>query len=72
MGEVYETVKDVSIEATMSLMGHKRTRRGQIGMCALPPKADTARRDSNVRFGPKTDIATRATVHEGGFVRRDI
>ncbi len=40
----------------MSLLGQKLPRRSQIGMSALPPKADIDRDVRNVRFGPQADI----------------
>jgi hypothetical protein len=40
----------------MSALGHKRTWWGEFAMSALPPKADIAERDLDVRFVPKTDI----------------
>jgi hypothetical protein len=40
----------------MSAMGQKRTWRLQFAMSALPPKADIAERDWNVRFVPQGDI----------------
>jgi hypothetical protein len=33
------------LHATMSALGQSRTRRNQMGMSALPPKADIAERD---------------------------
>jgi hypothetical protein len=44
----------------MSALGRKRTSRGEFAMSALPPKADIAERDQDVRFVPIADIA-RAT-----------
>ena len=41
----------------MSALGQKRTWRDQIAMSALPPIADIAERDRNVRFVPEADIA---------------
>jgi len=38
-------------------MGHKRTFLEVCVMSALPPKADIADRDHNVRFVPKAGIA---------------
>ena len=40
----------------MSALGHKRKWRPQIGMSALPPKADMTRTLRHVRFVPKADI----------------
>jgi hypothetical protein len=39
----------------MSALGQKQTRRNQMVMSALPPKADIPRRNLNVRFGPIAD-----------------
>jgi hypothetical protein len=36
--------------------GHKRTSKHIGAMSALPPKADIAERDRNVRFVPKADM----------------
>jgi hypothetical protein len=36
--------------------GRKQTRRGQIVMSALPPKAAATVADRRVRFGPNADI----------------
>jgi hypothetical protein len=41
----------------MSALGQKQTSRAAISMSALPPKADIAGRQLNVRFVPKADIA---------------
>jgi hypothetical protein len=35
--------------SAMTALGQKQTRRGQIVMSALPPKADIAERDRHVR-----------------------
>jgi hypothetical protein len=40
----------------MSALGQKQTSRSEISMSALPPKADIAGRDEDVRFVPKADI----------------
>ena len=40
----------------MSAMGQKQTLRHVIGMSALPPKADIAEHDRDVRFVPRADI----------------
>jgi hypothetical protein len=39
----------------MSALGQKQTLRHASVMSALPPKADIAERQSNVRFVPKVD-----------------
>jgi hypothetical protein len=49
-------VGDLSIEATMSALGQKQTLDWRPLMSALPPKADIAERDWDVRFVPKADI----------------
>jgi hypothetical protein len=36
----------------MSALGHKRTLSDFVGMSALPPKADMAQHDRDVRFVP--------------------
>ena len=41
----------------MSALGHKRTFAVQLGMSALPPKADMCGALSEVRFVPIADIA---------------
>jgi hypothetical protein len=41
----------------MSASGQKRTRRGQIVMSALPPKADIRPRDRDVCFGPIAEVS---------------
>src|SRR5271166_5712651 len=46
----------------MSAMGLKRTFQSVLLMSALPSKADTARRDQDVCFGPKADKVQRSTV----------
>jgi hypothetical protein len=38
-------------------MGQKQTWRPAISMSALPPKADIAERDQDVRFVPEADIS---------------
>jgi hypothetical protein len=45
------------LEPPMSQLVHKRTLRRVQTMSALPPKADIAGRQLNVRFVPKGDIA---------------
>jgi len=40
----------------MSLLGQKQTWRFESAMSALPPKADIAERNWDVRFVPKADI----------------
>jgi hypothetical protein len=42
----------------MSALGQKRTFSEVCAMSALPPKADIAGRQLNVRFVPLTDIGT--------------
>jgi hypothetical protein len=42
----------------MSALGQKQTSRFEIGMSALPPKADIADHDPDVRFVPEADIAS--------------
>jgi hypothetical protein len=44
-----------------SHMGQKQTSRFEIAMSALPPKADIAGRQLNVRFVPKADILASVT-----------
>jgi hypothetical protein len=39
----------------MSALGQKQTSRPEISMSALPPKADIAERDQDVRFVPQPD-----------------
>jgi hypothetical protein len=41
----------------MSALGQRQTSRSEISMSALPPKADIAGRDEDVRFVPEADIA---------------
>jgi hypothetical protein len=41
-------------------MGQKQTSRREISMSALPPKADMAGRQLNVRFVPKADSCIAA------------
>jgi hypothetical protein len=48
------------ISAPMSPMGQKLTLHPEISMSALPPKADIAERDKDVRFVPQTDSCTAA------------
>jgi hypothetical protein len=43
-------------EARMSALGQKQTSRSEITMSALPPKADIAGRQQDVRCVPKADI----------------
>jgi len=40
----------------MSALGQKQTSRSDIAMSALPPQADIAERDWDVRFVPNGDI----------------
>jgi hypothetical protein len=40
----------------MSALGQKQTRRDQIVMSAIPPKADIRQRNCDVRFGPSAII----------------
>jgi hypothetical protein len=40
----------------MSALGQKQTSQRSNGMSALPPKADIADRDPDVRFVPQADI----------------
>ena len=49
----------------MSALGQKRTRRLDVAMSALPPKADIRQRDCDVSFGPQADIppASHRTVN---------
>jgi hypothetical protein len=44
----------------MSALGHKRTLRGIRLMSALPPKADIAASDENVRYVPQADSCIAA------------
>jgi hypothetical protein len=44
----------------MSALGQKQTFRPPVAMSALPPKADIAEYDWDVRFVPKADIGTLA------------
>jgi hypothetical protein len=41
----------------MSALGQKQTSDGRALMSALPPKANIARRQSDVRFVPEADIS---------------
>jgi hypothetical protein len=43
-------------------VGQQRTRRAEIGMSALPLKADIRRRHRDVSFGPKSDIWQRSKM----------
>jgi len=43
----------------MTALGQKQTRRGQIVMSALPPKADIVGHGGDVRFVPKADISLK-------------
>jgi hypothetical protein len=47
----------------MSALGQKRTFGPFIAMSAIPPKADIARRDPDVRFVPKADKVRRSKDH---------
>jgi hypothetical protein len=40
----------------MSALGQKQTCRSKVAMSVLPPKADIAGRQLDVRFVPKADI----------------
>src|SRR5262245_51282447 len=44
----------------MSALGQKRTCAMQIGMCALPPKADMCSANAHVCYGPKADSCSAA------------
>jgi hypothetical protein len=44
----------------MSALGQKRTLQDEFAMSALPPKADIAERDRDVRFVPEADMTTLA------------
>jgi hypothetical protein len=62
----------------MSALGQKQTSQSEIGMSALPPKADIEWHLENVRFVPKAGIApllitvlARAS-NEGGTVRPSV
>ena len=48
----------------MSALGHKRTLRLVSPMSALPPKADIAERDEDVRFVPISDIVAAICARE--------
>src|SRR5262249_6590432 len=54
---VYGRVLRVSIKATLSALGQKRTFALHKIMSALPPKADMCSATRDVRFGPKADMA---------------
>jgi hypothetical protein len=49
-------------DGTMSALGQKQTSRFEIAMSALPPKADIANRDRDVRFVPKAEVAVIRSV----------
>ena len=51
------TLHSSNLDTPMSPLGHKQTYAVQNAMSALPPKADMCSAMSNVRFGPKADIA---------------
>jgi len=51
-----------------SAMGQKQTRRNQMVMSALPPKADIRPRDQDVCFGPEADISHAR--HKGQLLLR--
>src|SRR5262249_30583473 len=51
-----------NLEPLMSALGQKQTYAAQKGMSALPLKADMCGAKSNVRYGPKTDNATKRNV----------
>jgi hypothetical protein len=60
----------------MSALGQKRTSRRVYGMSALPPKADMGTQSRDVRFVPKSDIASldrspRRRRRLGDYSRKD-
>jgi len=59
-----------SATRAMSALGQKQTSRSEIAMSALPPKADIAEYDWDVRFVPKADICTAAQISAIGSPRR--
>jgi hypothetical protein len=52
----------------MSALGHKRTFHEVQTMSALPPEADIAECDRDVRFVPKADSCT-AAIHVSRYCR---
>ncbi|MGB8896654.1 MAG: hypothetical protein WCD13_20455, partial [Pseudolabrys sp.] len=52
----------MSIKATLSALGHKRTYAVQNGMSALPPKADMCSATQYVRFVPLATNALQQTA----------
>jgi hypothetical protein len=54
------SVQGSNPEPLMSALGQKQTSRCEIAMSALPPKADIAERDRNVRFVPFSDSCNAA------------
>ena len=46
-------------ETLMSALGQKQTCRPEIAMSALPPKADIAKRDRDVRFSARSGLMYR-------------
>ena len=52
----YRVKITLGMKRPMSALGQKRIWRTQFAMSALPPKADIARRDPDVRFVPIADI----------------
>jgi uncharacterized protein YndB with AHSA1/START domain len=51
--------------------GRKRTRRAEFAMSALPPKADIAGRQFDVRFVPNADIAPLHSITSSALAKRD-
>jgi len=58
-----------NLKPPMSDLGQKRTSAHVRSMSALPPKADIAAGQTNVRFVPKADIVSRFSSNH--FDRRD-
>ena len=56
-----------NLELLMSALGQKQTSDWRLLMSALPPKADIAVCDWNVRFVPKADIRARGLFAFGGY-----
>jgi hypothetical protein len=48
----------------MSALGQKQTSRSEIAMSALPPKADIAECDLDVRFVPEEDIGKEVSTRK--------
>ena len=61
----------VSGKVPMSALGQKRTVSGISAMSALPPKADIAQRDRDVRFVPKADIGEDYSITSSARARTD-